>query len=56
MAKSKDILLSCYDGKILVLVDTKKFNKDGIMAAENPIAVGTDQTEEQSKGQEKEKK
>jgi hypothetical protein len=37
MANSKDILLSCYDGKILVLVDSKKFRKEGIMAAENPV-------------------
>lgn len=27
MANSKDILLSCYDGKILALVDAKKFKK-----------------------------
>jgi hypothetical protein len=56
MASSKDILLSCYDGKILVLVDTKKFRKDGIMAAENPVVPGVEQTEAEAKGQEKEKK
>ena len=27
MANSKDILLSCYDGKILALVDSKKFKR-----------------------------
>ena len=31
MVNSKDILLSCYDGKILALVDAKKFKKQGIM-------------------------
>ena len=56
MANSKDILLSCYDGKILVLVDSKKFRKEGIMAAENPVPYGTETTEAQEKGQEKEKK
>ena len=35
MANSKDILLSCYDGKIISLIDTKKFKKQGIMANEN---------------------
>ena len=35
MANSKDILLTCYDGKILALVDSKKFKKQGIMANEN---------------------
>jgi hypothetical protein len=35
MTNSKDIILSCYDGKILVLVDSKKFKKQGIMASEN---------------------
>ena len=34
MANSKDILLTCYDGKILALVDSKKFKKQGIMANE----------------------
>ena len=31
MANSKDILLSCYDGKIIALVDAKKFKRQGIM-------------------------
>jgi hypothetical protein len=35
MTNSKDIILSCYDGKIIVLVDSKKFKKQGIMAQEN---------------------
>jgi hypothetical protein len=35
MTNSKDIILSCYDGKILVLFDSKKFKKQGIMASEN---------------------
>lgn len=35
MANSKDILISCYDGKIMALVDSKKFKKQGIMANEN---------------------
>ena len=56
MANSKDILLSCYDGKILALVDSKKFRKDGIMAPENPVQAGDELTEAQAKGQEKEKK
>ena len=30
MANSKDVLLSCYDGKILALVDAKKFKKQGM--------------------------
>lgn len=34
MANSKDVLLSCYDGKIMALVDTKKFRKQGITASE----------------------
>jgi hypothetical protein len=36
MTNSKDVILSCYDGKILALVDSKKFRKQGIMAQENP--------------------
>ena len=35
MTNSKDIILSCYDGKIIVMVDSKKFKKQGIMAQEN---------------------
>jgi len=50
MANSKDILLSCYDGKILALVDSKKFRKDGIMAPENPVLAGDELTEAQAKG------
>ena len=34
MSTTKDILLSCYDGKILALIDSKKFGKQGIMAKE----------------------
>lgn len=34
MANSKDVILTCYDGKILSLIDTKKFKKQGIMASE----------------------
>lgn len=34
MVNSKDIIVSCYDGKILTLVDSKKFKKQGIMANE----------------------
>ena len=45
MANSMDILLSCYDGKILALVDSKKFRKDGIMAPENPVQAGDELTE-----------
>ena len=48
MANSKDILLSCYDGKILALVDSKKFRKDGIMAPENPVVAGEEPTEAQN--------
>ena len=39
MTNSKDIILSCYDGKILVLVDSKKFRKQGIMAQESAPAT-----------------
>ena len=35
MTNSKDIILSCYDGKIIVMVDSKKFKKHWIMAQEN---------------------
>jgi len=49
MANSKDILLSCYDGKILALVDSKKFKRQGIMGQENKNEI------EDQKGQEKEK-
>jgi hypothetical protein len=34
MSTTKDVLLSCYDGKILALIDSKKFGKQGIMAKE----------------------
>ena len=40
MVNSKDVIISCYDGKILVLVDTKKFKKQGIMAGENAEELG----------------
>ena len=35
MVNSKDVIISCYDGKILALVDSKKFKKQGILANEN---------------------
>lgn len=35
MVNSKDIVVSCYDGKIMCLVDSKKFKKQGIMANED---------------------
>ena len=35
MTSTKDILLSCYDGKIIALVDSRKFKKQGIMANES---------------------
>mmetsp|Transcript_3588 Transcript_3588/g.5419 ORF Transcript_3588/g.5419 Transcript_3588/m.5419 type:complete len:91 (+) Transcript_3588:995-1267(+) len=35
MANSVDILMSCYDGKILAVIDQKKFKKMGIMAKED---------------------
>jgi len=35
MANSNDIVLSCFDGKVIVLVDSKKFKKQGITASEN---------------------
>jgi hypothetical protein len=35
MVNSKDIMLSTYDGKIIALVDTKKFRKQGMTANEN---------------------
>mmetsp|Transcript_9938 Transcript_9938/g.16708 ORF Transcript_9938/g.16708 Transcript_9938/m.16708 type:complete len:261 (+) Transcript_9938:225-1007(+) len=35
MTSSKDILLSCYDGKILAIIDSKKFKEQGMMANEN---------------------
>jgi len=38
MANSKDILLSCYDGKILAVIDQKKFKKMGMMAREDEKA------------------
>ena len=39
MANSKDILLSCYDGKIVALVDAKKFKRQGIMGQEDNKAL-----------------
>ena len=39
MANSKDILLSCYDGKIVALVDSKKFKRQGIMGQEDKKAL-----------------
>ena len=53
MSNSQDILLSCYDGKILALVDQKKFKKQGIMGQENIQAI---QDSKQQAIQEKEKK
>lgn len=35
MANSKDVLFSCYDGKIISLVDAAKFKKQGLLGAEN---------------------
>lgn len=35
MANSKDVILSCYDGQVLALIDTKKFKKQGIMGQED---------------------
>ena len=37
MANSKDVLLSCYDGRIITLMDTKKFKKQGLMANEEIV-------------------
>jgi len=34
LASSMDVLLTCYDGKVLSLIDTKKFKKQGIMGSE----------------------
>lgn len=34
MATSKDVMVSCYDGQILSLIDTKKFKQQGIMGSE----------------------
>jgi len=36
---SKDIIISCYDGQIISLVDTKKFKKQGIMANDDNLLV-----------------
>jgi hypothetical protein len=42
MANSIDIIFSCFDGKILALVDSKKFKEQGMMANENaPSAEDT---------------
>ena len=34
MVNSKDVIMSCYDGRIISLIDTKKFKKQGLMADE----------------------
>lgn len=39
MANSKDIILSCYDGRIISLIDTKKFKKQGIMGNEEMLVT-----------------
>ena len=49
MVNSKDILVSCYDGKILALVDSKKFKKQGIMANENQEELGNQKEQDASK-------
>ena len=39
MVSSKDIIISCFDGKIIALVDTKKFKKQGTMVADENMLV-----------------
>jgi hypothetical protein len=48
MISSKDILLSCYDGKIMALVDSKKFKKQGIMGNENQNQTEKETNKEKS--------
>ena len=43
MPSSKDILLSCYDGKLISLIDTKKFKKMGLMANEDVVITQEEQ-------------
>ena len=43
MASSKDIIISCYDGRIISLIDTKKFKKQGIMANEDMMVTQEEQ-------------
>ena len=43
MANSKDVILSCYDGRIITLMDTKKFKRQGIMANEEMLVTQEEQ-------------
>jgi len=54
MANSYDIMLSCYDGKIAAIVDSKKFKRQGIMGEESKPIESEDP--KRLKEQEKEKK
>ncbi len=43
MAGSKDVILSCYDGRIITLMDTKKFKKQGLMANDEMVVTAEEQ-------------
>ena len=34
MSNSKDVMITCYDGQVLSLIDTRKFKQQGIMGSE----------------------
>lgn len=49
MVNSKDIIVSCYDGKVLCLVDSKKFKKQGIMANEDHEEINNQKQQDATK-------
>lgn len=51
MANSKDIILSCYDGQVLALIDSKKFKKQGIMGQEDQKEIENHKASENEKKQ-----
>jgi hypothetical protein len=49
MVNAKDIIVSCYDGKILTLVDSRKFKKQGIMANEDTAEIDNQKQQDANK-------
>ena len=56
MASSVDVLLSCYDGQIIALMDTKKFKKQGLMANEDAVVTAEEQMNQKQQKQQEEDK
>ena len=47
MVNAKDVMLCCYDGQVLTLVDTKKFKQQGVMGSE--LVRTADEIEDEKK-------